>query len=69
MTEQVSPLRSFRISKGWKLTKAAGHFGISVSHLSELETGKSKPSVEVAAKLAKKTKIPVMVLLGLEATS
>lgn len=62
----VSPLRQFRINKGWKLERAAHHFGISVSHLSELETGKARPSIELAAKLARKTDITANKLLGLE---
>lgn len=66
---KTTPLRQYRIDRGWKLKQAAKYFGISVSHLSDLETGKSKPSVTAAAKLSKKTEIPAVVLLGLESAA
>lgn len=63
---QGSKLRRHRIEAGETLAEAADKLGVSVSHLSDLERGESRPSVKLAEKLAKKTAIPVLVLLGLE---
>lgn len=61
-----SPLRQYRADKGWTLEEAAKRWGISVSYLSELETGGAEPSKKMAIKLSKKTEISVSVLMGLE---
>lgn len=63
---KASALRQFRLDHGMTLVEAADKLGVSVSHLSDMERGESRPSPKLAEKLAKKTAIPVLVLLGLE---
>lgn len=70
MTEKTtSPLRSYRDEKGWTLAEASDKWGVSLSYLSELETGEAEPSKKMAMKLSKKTGISVAVLMGLESAT
>lgn len=46
-------LREIRLSKKLTLCKVSQEVGIAECYLSQLETGKRKPSVVVAKKLAK----------------
>lgn len=66
MNTKTSALREYRANKGWTLEEAAARFGVSLSYLSEIETGKAEPSKKTATKLSKKTGISVAVLMGLE---
>lgn len=66
MSNKTSPLRQLRSDKGWTLEEASSKWGVSLSFLSELETGKSEPSKKMAIRLSKKTGISVPVLMGLE---
>lgn len=63
----MSPLRKYRIDKGWKLKQAAPFFKISVSYLSDLETGTAAMTVKMARKISARTKgeLTVLELLGL----
>lgn len=69
--DEVSPLRKFRKEKGWKLKDAAPKLGVSLSYLSELETGKAKFTVELAQQFERKSKgeLKAIVLLGLESAA
>lgn len=46
-------LRENRVSKNLTLSKVSQEIGIAECYLSQLETGKRKPSITVAKKLAK----------------
>lgn len=69
MNTKVSPLRQFRKSKDWTLEEASDKLGVSISYLSELETGEATPSKVMAIRLAKKTGISAAALMGLEGAS
>ena len=44
-------LRSARRDRGWNLTQAAEHFGISVSYLCHIEKGTRTPRPELGLRL------------------
>lgn len=50
-------LREFRVSKNLTLSKVSKEVGIAECYLSQLETGKRKPSIVVAKKLAELYKV------------
>lgn len=66
LCEVWSMLRDYRKSKGWTLEKAAKRFGLSLSYLSELETGAMPMTLAAAKKIAAKSDLSVIGLLGLK---
>lgn len=64
--EALHMLRDYRKSKGWTLEKAAKRFGLSLSYLSELETGAMPMTLAAAKKIAAKSDLSVIELLGLK---
>ena len=64
--EALRMLRDYRKSKGWTLEKAAKRFGLSLSYLSELETGAMPMTLAAAKKIAAKSDLGVIELLGLK---
>lgn len=64
--EALRMLRDYRKSKGWTLEKAAKRFGLSLSYLSELETGTMPMTLGAAKKIAAKSDLSVIDLLGLK---
>jgi transcriptional regulator with XRE-family HTH domain len=66
---KVRMLRQYRIKKGWTLEEASAAFGLSLSYLSELETGKTPMTLTAARKIETATsrKIKAVDLLGLRA--
>lgn len=69
MSADKSPLRKLRADKGWTLEEASEKWGVSLSYLSELETGQATPSKDMAIRLSKKTGISAATLMGLEGAS
>lgn len=57
MDKPVHPLRRWRREKGLRLAQVAEFEGVGVSpsHLSEIERGNNKPSLDLAARLSKAT--------------
>lgn len=51
-------LRVLREKDGHTLSSLARHSGVSLSYLSQLESGVRKPSVAVIAKLAQSLNVP-----------
>jgi transcriptional regulator with XRE-family HTH domain len=49
-------LRRWRKGNGLTLVVLAGRVGVTPSHLSEIERGRNRPSLELAAKLSRITK-------------
>jgi DNA-binding XRE family transcriptional regulator len=64
--EALHMLRDYRKSKGWTLEKAAKRFGLSLSYLSELETGAMPMTLAAAKKIAAKSDLSIIELLGLK---
>ena len=53
--EQVHALRRWRTAHKITLAALADRVGVEPSHLSEIERGKNRPSLQLAAKLSKAT--------------
>lgn len=56
-------LRLIRVFHDVKQNELADRFGISKSYLSEIESGKKAPSVEIIEKYAKEFRIPASSIL------
>ncbi len=61
----LTQLRIFRMSKGVKLIELAKLSGISVSFLSQIETGKFKGTKETRRKIAKALGVSGEILFGI----
>lgn len=57
-------IKSRRKSLGWTLRRLGSECGVSATFLSDIETGKSLPSMERTAEIAKALKVPISWLLG-----
>lgn len=57
-------LRAARVRRGWTLERAADHAGLSLAHLSRLESGGRQPSIAVLVALATAYGEPIGGLLG-----
>lgn len=69
MSEEIGPrLRAAREEKGLSLRSLASAIGVSPSLLSQVETGKTKPSVSTLYALVSQLDISTDVLLGREKT-
>lgn len=66
MSAKTSALRQYRKNKGWTLEEASKRFDVSLSYLSELETGEATPSKALAEKLSKKTGLSPAAIMGWE---
>lgn len=66
MSKPDSPLRKLRTANKWTLEEASRKWGVSLSYLSEIETGECIPSRKTALKLEKKTGIKATILMGME---
>ncbi len=66
LCEAFAMLRRYRKEKGWTLEQAAKRFNLSVSYLSELETGVMPMTLGAAKKIAAKSDLSVIDLLGLK---
>lgn len=64
LTALPQRLRAARARQGWTLEQAAGRAGLSVPHLSRLESGGRQPSIAVLVALAAAYGAPVGALLG-----
>lgn len=63
-------LHQLRKERRWTLAQLSQRSGLSVSHISSLERGtRTKPSMEVVAKLANALQVPIHVLQGGETYS
>ena len=56
-------VRRFREEKGWSAEKLSILSGVSKSHINNIESANSKPSLEVLVKIANALNISVDVLL------
>ena len=56
-------LRSIRTLNGDSLTSLSQRSGVSLSYLSQLESGQREPNAVVTKKLAQALKVPVSVLM------
>lgn len=59
MCMDVHPLREWRKATETTLTVLAGEVDVTPSHLSEIERGRNDPSLALAARLSKRTGIPL----------
>ncbi|MDK2895286.1 MAG: hypothetical protein PWQ98_1413 [Moorella sp. (in: firmicutes)] len=55
--------------KNWSLTRLAKESGVSQTYISELEAGKSAPTIPIVMKLAKALGVSVSELLEEDRTS
>lgn len=55
-------LRTARLAEGHSQQAAAGRLGIDRGHLSKLERGKARPSVDVAARASDVYEVPMRLL-------
>lgn len=62
----LTQLRIFRMSKGIKLIELAELSGVSISFLSQIETGKFKGTKETRKKIAKALGVSEEMLFGNE---
>lgn len=60
----LTQLRIFRMSRGIKLIELAELSGVSVSFLSQIETGKFKGTKETRAKIAEALGVSSEILFG-----
>lgn len=58
--EPVHPLRQWRKETKATLADLARDVEVTPSHLSEIERGRNEPSLALAAKLSKRTGIPMV---------
>ena len=56
-------LKQLRMSKNWSQTRLAKESGVSQTYISELEAGKSVPTVPIALKLASALDVSISRLL------
>lgn len=56
-------LKALRVKKGWSQSRLARESGVSQTYISELEAGKSAPTVPVVQKLARALGVPVQDLI------
>lgn len=59
----MKTLKLLRERKGWSQTRLSKESGVSQTYISELEAGKSKPTVPIAIKLAKALGVSIAELL------
>jgi len=59
-------LKRYRKSKDWTLQQAADHFGLSVSYIHQLESGRKPMTLTAARIIAAKSPLTVTQLLGLK---
>ena len=52
-------LKRLREAKGWTQTRLARESGVSQTYISELEAGKSIPTIVIAQKLARALGVPL----------
>lgn len=57
-------LRKLREMRGWTQTRLAKESGVSQTYISELEAGKSMPTIPIVRKLATALGVPTDVLIG-----
>ena len=57
-------LRSLREQKGWTQTQLAAESGVSQTYISELEAGKSDPTIAIVRKLASALGVSIADLLA-----
>lgn len=57
--DHVHQLRLWRKEAGLTLADIAGDVEVTPSHISEIERGLNEPSLSLAAKLSKRTGIPI----------
>lgn len=62
-------LRKLREMKNWSQTRLAKESGVSQTYISELEAGKSAPTIPIVMKLAKALGVSVSELLEEDRTS
>lgn len=60
-------LRDWRAAMGYTQEDCARLFGISQALYSRWETGRLRPKVRAAERVAKKTGVPILTLLGVAA--
>lgn len=53
--DETHPLRAWRKAHEITLAQLAGAVGVTASHLSEIETGKNAPSLDLAGRLSRAT--------------
>lgn len=66
MNEVVKRLRQ---AKGWTQTRLSKESGVSQTYISELEAGKSNPTIPIVRKLAAALGVPVGTLLPHDTTA
>lgn len=59
---KVEQLKQKRLTRGWKQGEAAERLGVTQAYLSMLESGKRKPSLDLARKLMRLYEAPATVL-------
>lgn len=59
MVQTDHPMRAWRDAHKITLARLAGTVGVTASHLSEIETGKNAPSLDLAVRLSRATGVPV----------
>lgn len=62
-------LKALRVKKGWSQSRLARESGVSQTYISELEAGKSAPTVPVVQKLARALGTSVQDLIDLDPTT